>query len=80
MIVQVGIETNFEGRTLAWALEHPGCFAYGINAVGATTNLEGALNSYASWILRHDTHTWLTFIEGEIEFGHQRGMGGLLHQ
>jgi len=67
MIVQVGIETNYEGRTLAWALEHPGCFAYGMNAVGATTNLEGALNSYAGWILRHDTHTWLTFIEGELE-------------
>ena len=67
MIVQVGIETNFEGRTLAWALEHPGCFAYGINAVGATTNLEGALSNYAGWILRHDTHTWLIFGEGDLE-------------
>ena len=54
MNFQVGIETNIEGRTLAWALEHPGCFAYGINAVGAAINLEGALNSYAGWILRHE--------------------------
>jgi hypothetical protein len=67
MIFQAGIENNNEGRTIAWALEHPGCFAYGVNADGALLNLEGALSKYAGWILRHDTRTWLSFADSEID-------------
>jgi hypothetical protein len=67
MIFQVGIENEHEGRTIAWALEHPGCFAYGINADGAILNLETALSKYAGWILRHETQTWLSFSDSEIE-------------
>ncbi len=67
MIFQVGIENNNEGRSIAWALEHPGCFAYGINGNAATLNLESALAKYAAWILHHEHQTWLTFAENEIE-------------
>jgi hypothetical protein len=67
MIFQAGVENNNEGRSIAWALEHPGCYAYGVNADGALLNLETALSRYASWILRHDTRTWLTFSDSEIE-------------
>jgi hypothetical protein len=67
MIFQAGIENNNEGRTIAWALEHPGCFAYGVNADGALLNLETALSRYAGWILHHDTRTWLSFADSEIE-------------
>ena len=67
MIFQVGVENNNEGRSIAWALEHPGCFAYGTNANGAILNLENSLSKYAGWILRHDTHTWLSFSDSEIE-------------
>jgi hypothetical protein len=67
MIFQVGIENNNEGRSIAWALEHPGCFAYGIKGDAAATNLEGALDKYAGWILRHDSNTWLNFSMDEIE-------------
>ena len=67
MIFQVGIENNNEGRSIAYALEHPGCFAYGMKAQAALTNLEGALNKYAGWILHHEPNTWLTFTEAEIE-------------
>ena len=67
MIFQVGIENNNEGRSIAWALEHPGCFAYGMKGGAAVTNLEGALNKYAGWILRHEPNTWLSFAESDIE-------------
>ncbi|MBE3068248.1 MAG: DinB family protein [Chloroflexi bacterium] len=67
MIFQVGIENNNEGRSIAWALEHPGCFAYGMKGAAAVTNLEGALNKYAGWILRHEPNTWLNFTESDIE-------------
>jgi hypothetical protein len=67
MIFQVGIENNNEGRSIAWALEHPGCFAYGMKGSAAVANLEGALNKYAGWILRHEPNTWLNFTERDIE-------------
>jgi len=67
MILQVGVENNHEGRSIAWALEHPGCYAYGMNTEGAILNLEGALETYAGWILRHESKTWLTFAREEIE-------------
>ena len=68
MIFQAGIENNNEGRSIAWALEYPGCYAYGINADAAVLNLESALSKYAGWILHHETHPWLTFADNEIEF------------
>ncbi|HVM70945.1 MAG TPA: DinB family protein [Anaerolineales bacterium] len=67
MIFQVGLENNNEGRSIAWALEHPGCYAYSVNAEGALLNLESALSRYAGWILHHDTRTWLSFSDSEIE-------------
>jgi hypothetical protein len=67
MIFQVGIENNNEGRSIAWALEHPGCYAYGMKGEAAAANLEGALDAYAGWILRHQPETWLTFARDEIE-------------
>jgi hypothetical protein len=67
MKFQVGVDNNNEGRSIAWALEHPGCYAYGTNTEGAILNLETALTKYAGWILRHDTHSWLSFAEDEIE-------------
>lgn len=31
MLFHIGLENNVEGRSLAWVLDHPGCFAYGEN-------------------------------------------------
>lgn len=67
MIFRAGIENNFEGRSIAWALEHPGCFAYGIHGEAALSNLEGALDKYAAWIIHHEPRTWLSFSPDEIE-------------
>jgi hypothetical protein len=67
MIFQVGIENNNEGRSIAWALEHPGCYAYGMKGSAAVANLEPALDKYAGWILRHERNTWLTFAESDVE-------------
>jgi hypothetical protein len=67
MIFQVGIENNYEGRSIAWALEHPGCYAYGMKGSAAASNLEGALSRYAGWILQHDRNPWLNFSESDME-------------
>jgi len=54
MRLQVGIENNFEGRSLAWVLGHPGCFAYGIDGEGAYAALPQVVVDYAAWIAAHN--------------------------
>lgn len=50
MQIRVGIENNVEGRSMAWALDHPGCFSYGRNADEALSNLPDAIFDYFTWI------------------------------
>ena len=58
MNLRVGIENNNDNRSIAWALEHPGCFAYGVNAEDAQRNIVQAASDYAAWVRRHGT-SWL---------------------
>jgi hypothetical protein len=32
MLFRISIENNNDDRSIAWALDHPGCFAYGQNS------------------------------------------------
>jgi hypothetical protein len=69
MIFRVGIENNNEGvRSIAWALEHPGCFAYGSDEKEAIANLPTAIQAYSVWIGRHES-LWLdeTNVELKVE-------------
>ena len=63
MIFRVGIENNNDDRTIAWALEHPGCFAYGRDSEEAQRNFPQAAQEYAAWIADHG-ESWL---DDEIE-------------
>jgi hypothetical protein len=65
MIFRIGIENNNDGRSIAWALEHPGCFAYGENSEEAQKNFPQAAQEYAAWIARHG-ESWLEN-ENEVE-------------
>ena len=58
MIFRIGIENNNDDRTIAWALDYPGCFAYGQNSEEAQKNFPGAARDYAAWIARHGD-SWL---------------------
>ncbi len=64
MILRVGIENNNDDRTIAWALEHPGCFAYGQDSAEAQHNMELAACDYAEW-LRERGMSWLP--DGPLE-------------
>ncbi|MDT8898172.1 DinB family protein [Thermanaerothrix sp. 4228-RoL] len=59
MILYVGVENGTEGRSLAWALEHPGCFAYGRDATEALIAIVPAYVAYAAWVNRHAQPSWL---------------------
>src|SRR5512143_828786 len=59
MLIQIGLENNFEGRSLAWALDLPGCFAYGADGTEALLKVPHAVLSYANWIASHTPDSWL---------------------
>lgn len=63
MIYRLGLENNNDDRTIAWALEHPGCFAYGSDADEAMRNFPQAAHDYAAWIAHHGD-SWL---DDEVE-------------
>jgi predicted RNase H-like HicB family nuclease len=65
MKFRVGIENNNEGRSVAWAVEHPGCYAYGKDADHALANLPEVILTYAEWIGQHET-PWLAADEIEL--------------
>jgi hypothetical protein len=53
MRFEIGIENNVEGRSQAWALGHPGCFAYGPDGDAALVAMKESIMEYAAWIARH---------------------------
>jgi len=61
MLIRIGIENNIEGRSLAWALDYPGCFAYGSDEPEALINLPRALLEYEYWTKNHTNAPWVVF-------------------
>ncbi len=59
MLIQIGLENNIEGRSLAWALDYPGCFAYGKDGAEALLKMPRAVLRYADWIASHTQASWL---------------------
>ena len=66
MIIRIGMENNIEGRSLAWALDLPGCFAYGEDEAEALINLPRSVLNYAAWINNHTNTTWLTIADFDL--------------
>ena len=58
MIFRIGIENNNDDRTIAWALDHPGCFAYGGDTEEAQQNFLRSARTYREWIAQHE-EPWL---------------------
>ena len=61
MQIRIGLENNIEGRTLAWALDYHGCFAYGADEAEALICLPRELLRYEIWIKDHTPNSWVDF-------------------
>jgi hypothetical protein len=55
----IGLENNAEGRSQAWVLGHPGCFAYGVDGQSALQAVPTAIRDYRQWIATHYADGWL---------------------
>jgi len=56
---RVGLENGAEGRSQAWVLGHPGCFAYGTDGSAALEAIPQAIQNYHKWILEWTEESWL---------------------
>jgi hypothetical protein len=59
MRIKIGVENNYEGRSLAWVLDYPGCFAYGADGSEAILRVPEALLRYKEWIDSHLPDSWM---------------------
>lgn len=59
MIIRIGLENNFEHRSLAWALDLPGCFAYGGSGSEALAGMPRAVLGYKAWLESHTPESWI---------------------
>ena len=66
MQILTGLENGMDGRYLAWALEHPGGYAYGADSTSAVGNMVAAFEIYKEWVSRHTGESWLASIH-EVE-------------
>lgn len=58
-LIKVAVENGNEGRSIAWALDHPGCFAYGSEEAEALIRLPQALVAYKNWLDGYTEDSWL---------------------
>lgn len=59
MRIKIGVENNYENRSLAWVLDHPGCFAYGSDGSEAILRVPEALLRYKDWVDSHLADSWM---------------------
>jgi len=59
MLIRIGLENGTEGRSMAWMLDFPGCFAYGKDGPEAILNVPRAVLAYREWLARHTDQSWL---------------------
>jgi predicted RNase H-like HicB family nuclease len=59
MEFQIGLENNLEGRSIAWVLGYPGCFADGKDGTEALAAAPQAIQAYMGWIGAHTAQSWL---------------------
>jgi hypothetical protein len=62
---RIGLENNTEGRSQAWMLGHPGCFAYGADGAAAFQAIPQAIRDYHDWISAHTSDNWLAGTDDE---------------
>lgn len=58
MRVLIGVENNNEGRSVAWALEHFGCYALAPDGQSAVVQMARAIPEYIDWLESHTDQPW----------------------
>ena len=57
--LRLGLERGVDGRSLAWALDFPGAFAYGKDDNEALEKLPESFINYRNWFGQHIAENWV---------------------
>jgi len=64
MQIRIGLKQNTEeGRFLAYALDHPGCFAYGEDEAETLIRMPMAVLDFDKWVRDHTAEPWAEFTD-----------------
>ena len=58
-LIQIVLERNVEGRTLAWALDYPGVFTYGADDAEAILRMPREMLRFESWLNLRTDYPWV---------------------
>ena len=58
MLIRIGMEEDPGKQYTAWALDFPGCFAYGTDRAGALLNIPRRLLEFDYWVRLHTQKPW----------------------
>jgi hypothetical protein len=59
MLLKIAVENGIDHRSIAWALDYPGCYADGPDASTAIVSLPQIFLKYCAWVGRHAEGGWL---------------------
>lgn len=66
MRIEIGVENNYENKSIAWALDFPGCYAYGADGALALVNFPAAFIGYKERVQARAEESWVDFDDIDI--------------
>jgi hypothetical protein len=66
MRINIGLENGYENKSIAWALDYPGCFAYGEDGASAIMAFPRAFIGYKERVQAKTGTDWIDFEDFDI--------------
>jgi hypothetical protein len=66
MRIEIGLENGYENKSIAWALDYPGCFAYGDDGTAAIMAFPRAFIGYKERVQSKTGKSWIDFEDFDI--------------
>ena len=66
MRIEIGLENGYENKSIAWALDYPGCFAYGDDGTAAIMAFPRAFIGYKERVQSKTGTEWIDFEDFDI--------------
>lgn len=66
MRIEIGLENGYENKSIAWALDYPGCFAYGAEGAAAILAFPRAFIGYKERVAARAKENWITFDDIDV--------------
>jgi hypothetical protein len=66
MRIEIGLENGYENKSIAWALDYPGCFAYGDDGAAAIMAFPRAFIGFKERVQAKSGTDWINFDDFDI--------------